>query len=50
MPKARKHPPPKSTREDANFKSLLRRLVAVPREEIERKRAEHRDRKVKRKE
>jgi len=35
------HPPPKGAEEDRRFKSLLRKLVQVPREEIAEKHQEH---------
>ena len=34
-------PPPKASEEYGRFKSLLRRLVAVPKREIDEKIAEH---------
>ena len=36
--------PPKVSEEYGRFKSLLRRLVAVPRKEVEEKRAEYKAR------
>jgi hypothetical protein len=42
-------PPPKGSEEDRRFKSLLRKLVAVPRSEVEEKRAAHNARRASRK-
>ncbi len=44
MPK--KRPPPKTTKEFTRFKHFLRRLVAVPKKEIDEKMKEHRTRRV----
>lgn len=41
--KTKGHPPP--SEEQARFKGLLRRLVAVPKKELDEKLAEHRKRK-----
>ncbi len=42
-------PPPKRSKEDRLFKSLLRKLVAVPREEIEHQHKAYRRRRKTRK-
>jgi hypothetical protein len=39
---AHKRPPPKTTKEFTRFKTFLRRLVAVPREEIQEQHKEYR--------
>jgi hypothetical protein len=39
MDRMRKKPPPSA--EDARFKDLLRRIVAVPKEEVTKKEAEY---------
>lgn len=44
MGKKRERPPPKESEEYGRFKDLLRRLVAVPRKEVEQKMDEHRKR------
>ena len=35
-------PPPKQTAEDRKFLDLLKKLVRVPKDEVDEKRAEHR--------
>lgn len=40
---AKKRPPPKTTKEFTRFKDFLRRLVAVPKAEVDAKMAEHRE-------
>ena len=44
MAKKKTHPPPSA--EEARFKDLLRKLVAVPRKEAEAKMREHKPRKA----
>jgi hypothetical protein len=44
MGKKRGLPPPKDSEEYGRFKDLLRRLVAVPRKEVDGKMNEHRAR------
>jgi len=39
---AKRRPPPKTTKEFRRFKDFLRRIVAVPKKEIDEKMAEHR--------
>lgn len=46
MGKKRGLPPPKESEEYGRFKDLLRRLVAVPRQEVEQKIAQHRERRA----
>ena len=41
-------PPPKRTAEDRKFFDLLKKLVAVPKEELDAKLAEHKKRKRRR--
>jgi hypothetical protein len=41
MGKKPKRPPPRATKEDRRFRSLLQKLVAVPIEEVHAKRKEH---------
>ena len=38
----KRRPPPKTTKEFTRFKDFLRRIVAVPRKEVDEKMAEHR--------
>ena len=42
------HPPPKGSKEDRRFRTLLRKLVAVPVAEIHEKRKEYRKHKARR--
>jgi hypothetical protein len=41
MGKKSKRPPPSATKEDRRFRSLLRRLVAVPKKEVDEKKREY---------
>lgn len=41
---AKHRPPPKTTKEFTRFKDFLRRIVAVPKKEVDEKIVEHRER------
>ncbi len=45
---AKKRPAPKTTKEFTRFKDFLRRIVAVPRSEVDEKMKEFRDRRKRR--
>ena len=42
MGKKPKRPPPNAPRQDRRFRSLLRKLVAVPKKEVDEKKREYR--------